>query len=291
LNCKGNITCTSVLNEGTIFCVQLPVNNQQQVNNVENAYPTVPAYVHNHQNNIRPLQQPTPALILIAEDSEDMRHFIVSNLPDRYKIIETTNGADCFDKANKLMPDLIISDVMMPVMDGLELTSKIKEDENTSHIPIILLTAKATHESKMTGLLNKADDYITKPFSIAELKVRIENILASRKRLKEKFSRNITINPSEITTTSLDEKFLCEALQVVEDNMDNAEFEAEDFCHQIGISRAHVYRKLKSLTDPVCNPVYKNHPLKKSHAAYSAKSWFDIRGCLSNRFQQPVVFQ
>jgi len=246
---KGRISCTSELNKGTVFTVHLPVINQQALTETENGQASTAVYLPNTQNNTIHLQLLKQPLILIAEDNEDMRRFMVANLPAHYKIIETTNGADCFAKANELGPDLIISDVMMPVMDGIELTAKIKENESTSHIPLILLTAKASQESKMIGLQSKADDYITKPFSIAELKIRIENILASRQRLKEKFSRNITVNPSEITTTSLDERFLRQALQVVEDNMDNAEFESEDFCRQVGMSRAHVHRKLKSLTD------------------------------------------
>ncbi len=269
---KGSIFCTSVLDKGTTFNVLLPVNDNQELTSIKHPHITDTDYLGTPQNSITPVLPPKEALILIAEDNEDMLHFIVSNLPGHYKIIETRNGADCFEKANELMPDLIISDVMMPVMDGLELTVKIKEDTHTSHIPIILLTAKASHESKMQGLLNKADDYITKPFSIAELKVRIENILASRRRLKEKFSRNITINPSEITTTSLDERFLREALQVVEHNMDNAEFEAEDFCQQVGMSRAHVHRKLKSITDQSATQFIRIIRLKRAMQLIQQKS-------------------
>jgi DNA-binding response OmpR family regulator len=250
----------------------LPVNNEAGLISIATPDLNVSDYSYNRPNNVHSLVPPKVSLILIAEDNEDMLNFIVTNLPTHYKIIKTTNGAHCFEKANEFMPDLIISDVMMPVMDGIELTSKIKEDERTSHIPVILLTAKASHESKMMGLVNKADDYITKPFSIAELVVRIENILASRKRLKEKFSRNITINPSEITTTSLDERFLSEALRVVEHNMDNAEFEAEDFCHQIGMSRAQVHRKLKSLTDQSATQFIRIIRLKRAMQLIQQKS-------------------
>jgi signal transduction histidine kinase/DNA-binding response OmpR family regulator len=269
---KGSIVCTSELKKGTAFNVYLPINNRHALTNIENLQLTIEDDSPNPQSNAGLLAPTKQSLILIAEDNEDMRRFIVSNLPGNYKIIETRNGADCFEKASELMPDLVISDVMMPVMDGFELTAKIKDDENTSHIPIILLTAKASQENKIEGLLNKADDYITKPFSIAELNARIENILASRKKLKEKFSRNITVNPSEITTTSLDEKFLREALRVVENNMDKSEFEAEDFCQQIGMSRAHVHRKLKSLTDQSATQFIRIIRLKRARQLIQQKS-------------------
>jgi len=269
---RGSIVCTSEPGKGTTFSIYLPVNDQPDITDTETRHMAIAGDLPGHQSNTTPLSPPGRSMILIAEDNADMRHFIVSNLPAGYTVIETCNGAECFEKAIELSPDLIISDVMMPVMDGLELTAKVKGDESTSHIPIILLTAKASPESKVEGLLSKADDYITKPFSIAELKVRIENILTSRQRLKEKFSRNITVNPSEITTTSLDEKFLREALQVVENNMDKTEFEAEDFCRQIGMSRAHVHRKLKSLTDQSATQFIRIIRLKRARQLIQQRS-------------------
>ena len=189
------------------------------------------------------------AIILLVEDNEDIRYYIRSHLPDEYQFIEAVNGMEGLEAARETIPDLIIADVMMPLMNGLELTRQIKQDECLSHIPVIILTAKATDENKIEGLETRADDYITKPFNIQELSMRIKNLITNRQKLREKFSKSITVNPSEIVTTTLDEKFLQRALQLVETNMSEAEFSATDFCEGINMSRAQVHRKLKALTD------------------------------------------
>jgi DNA-binding response OmpR family regulator len=138
---------------------------------------------------------------------------------------------------------------MMPVIDGIEMTKMIKQNERVSHIPVVLLTGKASVESKIEGLSAKADDYITKPFHIAELRLRIENLIGTRKKLREKFSKQLVVNPSEIVTTSADEIFLTRSLKAVEENMDNAEFGIHEFCLAVNMSRSNAHRKLKALTD------------------------------------------
>jgi AraC-like DNA-binding protein len=124
----------------------------------------------------------------------------------------------------------------------------LKQDERTSHIPVIILTAKASVESKIEGLSTHADDYVTKPFNSQELTLRIQNLLATRERMREKFSKAITVNPSELVTSSLDEKFLQKALSIVEQNMQEGEINAAVFCDEMAMSRANVHRKLKALT-------------------------------------------
>jgi YesN/AraC family two-component response regulator len=158
------------------------------------------------------------------------------------------NGAEGLDKASQHLPDLIISDVMMPVMDGVELCRKIKEDEVTSHIPVILLTAKADIESRLEGLETGADDYMTKPFDARELQTRVKNLIRQRENLRSRFSRTVILRPKEIAITSRDETFLERVMAIVESNLSNSEFTMEDFQRDVGMSRMQLHRKLKALT-------------------------------------------
>jgi YesN/AraC family two-component response regulator len=146
------------------------------------------------------------------------------------------------------IPDLILSDVMMPKMDGVELCQKLKTDEKTCHVPVILLTAKASGGDKIEGLETGADDYLIKPFDAAELLVRIKNLIDIRKKLKDHFSREILLQPLSIAITSSDEKFLRQSMQIIEEHMADPAFGVEVFCKEVGMSRTQLFRKLKALT-------------------------------------------
>lgn len=187
-------------------------------------------------------------LILIVEDSEDVRSYVKSLLKNSYRVNEAVNGEDGLKKSAEFLPDLIISDVMMPSMNGMEFCKKIKTDIQTSHIPVILLTAKASHESKLEGLETGADDYLTKPFSSKELLIRIKNLLDQRKNLREKFSKEIKIDISSVSVTSLDNEFLRKAFNVAEKNLSNTEFNSEAFAKEMFLSRSQFHRKLIAVT-------------------------------------------
>ena len=146
-------------------------------------------------------------------------------------------------------PDIIISDVMMPVYDGFQFTKYLKSKMETSHIPIILLTAKAQSHDKIVGYQQGADDYVAKPFDEEELKLKVHNILLTRKRYREKFKKNFIINPSMVEAHSLDEKFLLKVTNVVEANISNSSFTVEELCDDLSMSRRSLYGKLKALTD------------------------------------------
>jgi signal transduction histidine kinase/DNA-binding response OmpR family regulator len=210
--------------------------------------------------------------ILVVEDNDDMRGYITKNLCKEYQIIEAINGKQGYDKAKELSPDLIIADVMMPVIDGYEMTRLIKNDSLTSHIPVIMLTAKASEESKIEGLESAADDYISKPFNMKELLLRINNAITNRQRLRDKFRKSITVNPSEVTATSLDEQFLTKALQIIENHLTESEFSVDDFCTAIGISKTHVYRKLKALTNQSFTEFLRTIRLKRAASLLSIKT-------------------
>ena len=153
------------------------------------------------------------------------------------------------EKARQIVPDLIISDVMMPKKDGYEVCRDLKNDEKTSHIPIILLTAKAASENKIEGLETGADDYLIKPFEVKELIARIRNLIEVRRRLRERFSVGTVLKPGEIAVTSLDDAFLRRVIAVVEKNMGNEDFSVEDLGREVGMSRVQIHRKLTALTN------------------------------------------
>jgi signal transduction histidine kinase/DNA-binding response OmpR family regulator/ligand-binding sensor domain-containing protein len=187
--------------------------------------------------------------ILVVEDHADMRQYIREELEKEYEIIEAVNGEDGLNKALKHGPDLILSDIMMPNMDGLEFCKRIKSDERTSHIAVILLTARSSQEYKMEGLETGADDYVIKPFYSEELLLRIRNILETRKKFREKFGKTLQMEPETIAITSVDQKFLKRAIDVIEEHIDDSEFNVEIFSKLVGMSRVSLYNKLKSLTN------------------------------------------
>jgi signal transduction histidine kinase/DNA-binding response OmpR family regulator len=203
-------------------------------------------------------------LVLIAEDNEDLRTYIRRHLANHYRIKECENGVEALAIAQELIPDLIISDWMMPRMDGLELCGHLKNDTRTSHIPVILLTALATHDAKMRGLQQGADDYLTKPFSTEELDRRISNLIENRRKLREHFSREIRLEPTRQVVASVDEKFLQRVMQVVEERMGDADFSVDELSREVGLSRVHLHRKMKALTGESASDFIRMMRLKRA---------------------------
>jgi DNA-binding response OmpR family regulator len=188
-------------------------------------------------------------LLLVVEDNEDMRLYLREIMSINYKVIEAFNGENGLDFALEHTPDLIISDVMMPSMDGHQLCQKLKTDERTSHIPVILLTARAGEEAKLEGLETGADDYITKPFSPVELRARVQNLIELRQKLREKFEKNLFLIPNEIQVTSIDKLFLQRAYDILEIHRSDPEFNSDVYAREVGMSRSQLHRKLKALTN------------------------------------------
>ncbi|MCF8233738.1 MAG: response regulator [Bacteroidales bacterium] len=190
-------------------------------------------------------------IVLIVEDNSDLRFYIRSFLETGYTVLEAVNGKDGLEKSLQYIPDLILSDIMMPEMDGNQLCYQLKNDERTSHIPIILLTARASAESKIEGLETGADDFITKPFDPQELKVRIKNLIVQRNKLKSLYRREvIQAEVSEFAAfPPMDRAFLEKAKKIVEQNMSETGFNVEDFASATGMSRVQLHRKLRALID------------------------------------------
>jgi DNA-binding response OmpR family regulator len=185
---------------------------------------------------------------LIVEDNKELRSHLKNELRETFKIREAVNGQDGYEKVQKYYPDIIISDIMMPEMDGFELCRKIKTELETCHIPVVLLTARSLEEDKIEGYQTGADEYLPKPFNVHVLKARLKNLLESRQLLKTKFMSSSGVVPKEVTTNNLDEAFLNKVTKVILDNISNAEFSLEELLKEIGISRSHFFRKISSIT-------------------------------------------
>ncbi len=201
---------------------------------------------------------------LVVEDDHDMREYIISGLKEDYKVISAENGQQGLKMARAEMPDIIISDWMMAQMNGIELCQNIKSDLRTCHIPFILLTAKGGLESKLEGIETGADDYIQKPFNMAYLLVRFKNLMQQRERLRMKYQKHHELEPSEVTVTSLDEKFLSDLMELLENNMDNPELNVKNLSEKMGMSHTNMYRKIKALTGQTATEFIRTIRLKRA---------------------------
>ncbi len=217
--------------------------------------------INKESENSTSLQEQT---LLIVEDNVEVGDYISHIFKDNYKILVAENGEAGLEMAKKYHPDLIISDVMMPVMDGITMARALKEDLEISHLPVILLTARTASIYKIEGLTVGADDYITKPFDPEELRLRVKNILAARKESRDKFARVLTFDPKSINITSADEIFLNRAMEVVESNIENYEYNVDRFAFDLAVSRPLLFIKLKALTDQTPNNFIKTIRLKRS---------------------------
>lgn len=205
-------------------------------------------------------------LILIVEDNPDLRAFTRTYLQTTYRIIEAENGKQAYELAKRNIPDLIITDLMMPIMNGFELVEKIRNDEKTSHIFIIMLTVKSSDESRKMGFEYGADYYLTKPFNPKLLDLRIKNILKTRDQYKNQILKDVTHNNTYTTTnvSTKDELFLEKILEIVEANLGNSNFQIDDLCKEMGFSKSQLYRKMKGLLGQSANEFIRTVRLKKA---------------------------
>ena len=245
---NGDITVSSQINIGSTFTVYIPVDlpktNDKNHQEEEEKNGT-------GEGDIIPdtKEKDDRKKLLVVEDNDEFRNYLTEQLSECYRVIDAPNG----EEAEKLIlseyPDLIISDLMMPKMDGIELCQRVKSNIQTSHTPFILLTARTSDESKMEGYEAGADSYISKPFSFELLCIRIKKLIEQQENRKMLFHKTIEITPSSITTTSLDEELVRKALNFVEENIDNPEYSIEDLSKDLGLSKTHLNRKLQSIVD------------------------------------------
>lgn len=199
--------------------------------------------------------------ILVVEDNADMRGYVRSILRDRYNVLEATNGAEALDVLSSYAVDFIVSDLMMPVMDGIELSRRVKENFAISHIPFLMLTAKTSQESRLESYRTGVDEYLLKPFDEALLLTRIENILENRKRYQKKFAMAMDVNALNMEEESGDKKFLNHIMDVIKKNYKNSYFEVSDFCEAAGVSKSLLNKKLQSLVGQSAGQFIRNYRL------------------------------
>lgn len=245
----GEITLQSTVGEGSCFTILLPIVSQQpleeemQIRYTLNSYQTEETLL----SVVSKVDENAPTL-LIVDDNDEFRDFMVSMLREHYNILTAADGKAALDIVQEKVPDIVLSDVMMPVMDGFELCRQIQNDIRTSHIPIILLTAKTGDDSKIAGLDAGANDYIAKPFNMEILLLKIKRLLKLRQLSQKKFQRKMEIKSTEIAISSLDEKLMKKATEYIETNMSNTELSVEDLSAHLAMSRVHLYKKLLSIT-------------------------------------------
>jgi len=202
--------------------------------------------------------------ILLVEDNAEVRNFIKQALSASYQIYEQENGAAGLACALDVIPDLIISDVMMPIMDGLELCRKLKTDERTSHIPVVLLTARSAYVHQINGFENGADAYIMKPFNLKILELNIQNLLNARETIKQKFAQVITLEPKNMVINTTEQNFLNKIIQIIEDRIADSEFDVPTLSTEIGMSQPVLYKKIRALTDLSVNDFIKSIRIKRA---------------------------
>jgi len=188
--------------------------------------------------------------VLFVEDNPEVRAYVRRHLTPAYRVLEAKDGGQGLEMARRLLPDLVLSDVMMPGMDGYDFCRALKEDPETEFIPVVLLTARAAAEDRLEGLENRADDYVTKPFDVRELLARIDNLIASRKRLRERFSApGVTLHAEAVDVEPTDETFLERVRVVIEENLGDEAFTVERMAREVAHSRGHLHRRLRALLD------------------------------------------
>ncbi len=253
----GNIEAIGEVGKGSVFTVRIPLNpeiyqDHEITSDQEIKNESIPAPLIDVDSIEMPKEKETGKektdTILLVEDNVEIIRYISENLEDKYRVLSAANGKDALDCILKEEPTLVVSDVMMPVMDGLSFCKTVKQNVKTCHIPIILLTAKTSVDDQIEGLHLGADDYVVKPFEMNLLEAKIKNIIKNRRRLKELFSKSTHINPEAIAFNNLDKEFLEKAVVIVEKYLADAEFSVDQFAQEMGMSRSNLHLKMKAIT-------------------------------------------
>ncbi len=310
----GILTVQSTPGEGSVFTVTLPLTDVYYRKELDKAmhqqvsFSTFPSPVEEKVPGLVVATDPFPTL-LIVEDHPDLRTYLHEQTASAYRVVEATDGEEGWDAALQHTPDLIICDWMMPRLDGRTLCERLKTDVRTSHIPVIMLTARADQGSKLAGLETGADAYLIKPFNPQELLIRMRKLVEQRAQLQTYFQKELTVAPPTIVSNSIDERFLRQALDVIEQELANPDFTVELFQQLMGLSRMHLHRKLKALTGQSTTEFIRTYRLKRaaqlltqradtvsqiayrvgySSLSYFTKSFKDQFGCPPSEYAKTV---
>ena len=279
---NGTISVESTEGEGTTFVIRLPFSQEQvsakavyDSNYIETHLDLLPSLPASDEKLKLPTvvpSAPEKPTVLIVEDNEDMRQFIRYILSDNYNLIEAENGEEGFEVAKKHLPDVVISDVMMPKTDGFDLCQLLKTNVATNHIPVILLTAYALDEQKQVGFESGADAYISKPFNVKLLKTRVRKLIENRKKIRESFSNFLLNETKQETLGKIEQQFITDFTQYVENSIANPELNIDEIADALGLSRSNLYRKIKSLTDYSPNELIRTIRVKYAKQLLNSKA-------------------
>ncbi|WP_147676111.1 hybrid sensor histidine kinase/response regulator transcription factor [Algibacter pacificus] len=294
---KGKIDVSSIVNEGTRFKITLPLISEhteepKEILNEELSENISDNLINNiTENKITPIQKvkDNPYTLLIVEDNIELSNYLKSSLNPYYKIVTASNGKIGLDKAISKLPDIILTDLVMPEMDGIALCKAIKTNLKTSHIPVLMLTAKSMIEDKIKGIDSGADAYISKPFNMEFLQATLGQLLSSRQIIFNKFYTGVS-NKTKEKTTSLDNKFIQKLLKYIDNHIDDTNLCAETLAKQMFLSRSQLYRKLKALTGTSVNEFIRNVRLEKANQLLESKQFSISEVTFKVGFSSPSYF-
>ncbi len=258
---RGTIHVDSKLGAGTIFMVEIPVEQLNAAQIGENNNQSINRRL---VQNLADPQGENKHLLLVVEDDTELRNYIKEYLSAKYDVLVAPDGQEGAQLALELIPDVVITDLMMPLVDGIALTRKIKENRQTSHIPVIILTARSDDHSRMEGLNVGADEYVSKPFDMHELELRVSNLIEQQVKIRAKLKKELLTEPAEAIVENRDEEFLLKAARVVEDHIPDHQFNVTGFQQQMGMSRMQLHRKLKTLTGQSSGEFIKTMRMKRA---------------------------
>ncbi|SMD32777.1 Signal transduction histidine kinase [Reichenbachiella faecimaris] len=275
----GKIELTSQIDQGSCFRAHFPIGSghldaseivtadvEDRIM-IQSSIPETESYSEEREvpfDQLSDIPLGEKPMLLIVEDNADIRDYIRNSMDQDFQVSEASNGVMGLEKALEITPDLIISDVMMPEMNGFMMCQKLKEDEQTNHIPIVLLTAYSGEEKQWEGFKSGADDYITKPFNIKILQQKLKNITHTREQLIQKFNQSTSLDIQNLSPKETDQKFLKKAIDVINENLDDANLSVDDFSDHFNMSRRNLLRKLKAITGLSVSEFIKSIRLKKS---------------------------
>ena len=258
-------------NHGTTFTVRVPLSKEAySEETIKEQSETLHSIKYGENGSISQNQKdhvdvPTSEdtyTILVVEDNPELRNYLKSSLSSNFKVLLAANGIEGKKLAEEQLPDLVITDIMMPIMNGYTLAKHLKESAKLNHIPIIMLTAKDDLEFHKQGLESGANDYITKPFDLDLLKLKINNILDARKRFAELYQNDLRVNMEKVIASSSDKEFFKQAITILEENVSNANLDVNLFCKKMAISRTVLYERMKEFTGLSINDFIKDYRLK-----------------------------
>ncbi|MGK7369402.1 MAG: hybrid sensor histidine kinase/response regulator transcription factor, partial [Candidatus Halalkalibacterium sp. M3_1C_030] len=265
---EGSIRVVSEVGVGTEFVIQFPyVDADVQTKEEKELRAQVSSVAKDNKPplpDFESIMSDHDEIVLIVEDNAEVRSFIREQLDDEYKIIEAANGVEGIKISQDSIPDLIITDLMMPEMDGYQFSKKIRSNEKTSHIPVIMLTARAGLDSKIEGLEVGIDAYLTKPYHIRELKTRVKTLIEQRKNLRKQFSTATYFKPSAIADSKVDQAFLKKAIDVIDNHLQDEEYRVEHLAHSLNMSVSQLNRKLNALVEQPAGTFIRSIRLQRS---------------------------